>query len=177
MNRSNSGVKTPQRGDWRDLRARTAPRARTGGAVLMATALATLLGCTDTSETFTRVAVMGTVTLDDQPLDSATIRFIPLGTTVGPKTAFDIHQGRFEADATLGPPIGSHRVEIQWVDDQWQPDDEQAFERLRQTRGAKIQRPSLPDRYHTHSTLTAMLEVPNDGSAQELTFPLSTRTQ
>jgi len=163
--------------DGRGLRDNDVPPGRACGVMLVATALAILIGCSGAPETFTRVAVTGMVTLDDQPIDGAMIRFIPLGATAGPKTAFEIRQGKFEVNATHGPPVGSHRVEIQWIDNQWQHDDEQTLEKLRQTRGAKIQRPSLPDRYHINSTLTARLEVPSDGTAQELTFPLSTRTR
>jgi hypothetical protein len=132
-------------------------------------------GCGGPAEPFTRAAIKGTVTLDDQPLDSATIRFIPTGETVGPKTEFPVNQGEFAADQSIGPPIGDHRVEIDLIDQQWQHDDEQAIEKLQQSPQKKISRAILPDRYHKMSSLTATIESATDESAQTLTFPLTSR--
>lgn len=135
----------------------------------------TVSGCGGTTETFTRAAIKGTVTLDDQPLDNATIRFIPTGSTVGPKTEFPISQGEFLADQSIGPPVGDHRVEIDLIDEQWQHDDEQAIEKLQQSPQKKISRAVLPDRYHKMSSLTATIESAADDEAQTLTFPLTSR--
>lgn len=132
-------------------------------------------GCDGTSESFTRSAIKGTVTLDNQPLDSATIRFVPTGNTDGPKTEFSISNGEFSAGQSNGPPVGNHRVEIDLVDDQWQHDDEQAIEKLRKSPRKKISRPTLPDRYHKLSTLTATIDPSQEDSPQVLTFPLTTR--
>ncbi|HBJ35750.1 MAG TPA: hypothetical protein DDZ51_13595 [Planctomycetaceae bacterium] len=132
-------------------------------------------GCGGPAESFTRAAVKGTVTLDNQPLDSATIRFVPTGDTVGPKTEFPISQGQFLASQSFGPPIGDHRVEIDVIDQQWQHDDEQAIEKLQQSPRKKISRAVLPDRYHKMSSLTATIEPTSDENAQILTFPLTSR--
>jgi hypothetical protein len=132
-------------------------------------------GCGGPEEPFTRAAIKGTVTLDDKPLDSATIRFIPTGNTVGPKTEFPVNQGEFAADQSIGPPVGDHRVEIDVIDQQWQHDDEQAIAELQQSPGKKISRATLPDRYHKASSLTATIEASPNDSAQVLTFPLSSR--
>jgi hypothetical protein len=134
-------------------------------------------GCDTATETFTRAAIKGSVTLDDQPLDGASIRFIPIDDTIGPKTEFPIVQGEFSATRTQGPPIGNHRVEIDWVDQAWQHDDEQALEKLSQSPRAKISRPTLPDRYHQRSTLTATVDAADDDAVQRLTFPLTSRTR
>jgi hypothetical protein len=132
-------------------------------------------GCGGPEEPFTRAAIKGTVTLDDQPLDSATIRFIPTGNTVGPKTEFPVNRGEFAADQSIGPPVGDHRVEIDVIDQQWQHDDEQAIAELQQSPRKKISRAALPDRYHKASSLTATIEASANDSAQVLTFPLSSR--
>jgi len=134
-------------------------------------------GCDSPSESFTRAEIKGSVKLDDQPLDNATIRFIPIDNTIGPKTEFPITQGEFASDQTKGPPIGMHRVEINFVDQEWQHDDEQAIEKLQQSPRTKISRPTLPDRYHKLSTLTAIVEASVDDTVQILTFPLSSRTR
>lgn len=145
--------------------------------LLAITASAMISGCDDNAETFTRAAINGSVTLDDQPLDGASIRFIPLDNTIGPKTEFAIVQGEFSATRKQGPPIGGHRIEIDWVDQQWQHDDEQAVEKLRQSPRTKISRPTLPDRYHRRSTLTATVEAADDDAGQRFTFPLTSRTR
>lgn len=136
-----------------------------------------LVGCGRPDEPFTRVAIEGAVTLDSQPLESASIRFVPTGTTSGPKTSFEVRDGRFVACTRTGPPVGTHRVEIESVDPAWRHDDEEAVERLRQARAGKISRERLPDRYHTYSTLTVTLTEPDPNSASDsprmLTFDLS----
>lgn len=145
---------------------------------LLVTAASVMIsGCDDHTETFTRAAIRGSVTLDDQPLDGASIRFIPIDNTIGPKTEFPIVQGEFSATRTQGPPIGNHRVEIDWVDQAWQHDDEQALEKLRQSPRTKISRPTLPDRYHHRSTLTATIGAADDDAVHRLTFPLTSRTR
>jgi hypothetical protein len=138
-----------------------------------------LVGCGRPDEPFTRVAIDGSVTLDSRPLESASIRFVPTGTTSGPKTSFDVRDGRFVACTRTGPPVGTHRVEIESVDPAWWHDDEEAVERLRKARAGRITRERLPDRYHTHSSLTVTLTEPDPNSAgdspQILTFDLSSR--
>jgi hypothetical protein len=132
-------------------------------------------GCDGPPETFTRGAVQGTVTLDGQPLNSAIIRFVPTGNTVGPKTEFAVNEGEFAAVKSLGPPVGTHRVEIDLIDRQWQPDDEEAIAKLQQSPRTRITRPTLPERYHKSSVLVATIEDTPKGEVQTLTFPLSTR--
>ena len=138
-----------------------------------------LVGCGRPEEPFRRVAIEGSVTLDSRPLESASVRFVPIGTTSGPKTSFDVRDGRFVACARTGPPVGTHRVEIESVDPAWRHDDEEAVERLRQARARKITRERLPDRYHPHSALTVTLTAPESNSARDspqvLTFDLSSR--
>lgn len=169
--------RSPRRGHLSPTRRRFAPRVMLG--ILSISLSITVVGCDSPAEPFTRVAVHGTVTLDEQPLDSAMIRFIPTGSTQGPKTSFAIRQGRFVAGREIGPPVGSHRVEIEAVDPQWRHDDEAAIEQLTQSRTRHINRARLPDSYHINSLLTATLATPPPDSGgnvpQSLTFTLSSR--
>lgn len=147
---------------------------------LVVTAI-TLVGCDQPAEPFFRVAIEGTVSLDQQPLDSAVIRFIPTGSTSGPKTSFEVRQGRFAASRENGPPVGTHRVEVEAVDPRWRHDDEEAVQRLTRSRTRKIERIRLPDAYRTNSLLTATFATPppdsGDDSPQTLAFALSSRLQ
>ena len=145
---------------------------------LIAGCTITSVGCQEPSEAFTRVGVEGTVMLDDQPLDQAVIRFIPSGTTAGPKTTFAICQGQFSASESVGPAVGTHRVEIDLTDEgEFAHDDEQALRSLVTTRRKRIARPQLPAVYHRNSTLTARLARPADGSTTSLNFELSSRSR
>jgi len=174
MARSNP---SSRRGHLSPARRRFAPRLMLG--ILSISLSIAVVGCDSPAEPFTRVAVHGTVTLDEQPLDSAVIRFIPTGPTQGPKTSFEIREGRFVADRQTGPPVGSHRVEIEAVDPQWRHDDEAAIEQLMRSRTRHIKRARLPDSYHINSLLTATLALPPPDSGgdvpQSLTFTLSSR--
>lgn len=118
------------------------------------------LGCgTGGGDSLDRIAVHGTVLLDGQPLPTGTIRFIPAGSTHGPKTAFAITQGRFQASAGSGPCVGSHRVEIELTNDErYAHDDEQALDRLAAQRVRLVERAGLPAIYNERSTLTATIE-------------------
>jgi len=59
-----------------------------------------------------RVAVEGTVTLDEQPLDEAQIEFIPKPGTAAPTVGGDIVNGKFAIPADKGPMVGQYRVRI-----------------------------------------------------------------
>jgi len=158
-----------------------APRSRMGRKWAIGLLSVVLIGCGHPDEPFTRVAIDGTVLLDDRPLDSAVIRFVPTGTTSGPKTSFEVREGRFASGVHDGPPVGTHRVEIESIDPEWRHDDEEAVDRLRQSRSTKITRERLPDRYHIRSSLSATLTAPqpdaDSGSSQTLEFHLSGRSR
>lgn len=77
-------------------------------------------GCGGEADPFDRVPVEGTVSLDGAPLSRGTIRFIPEGSTVGPKVALPVADGSFRGDRTVGPVAGRHRVEVE-------PDESEEF--------------------------------------------------
>ena len=134
-----------------------------------------LAGCRgEPPESFTRVAIQGTVTLDGDRLDDALIRFVPTGQTAGPKSVYSIRQGEFSASARRGPPLGTHRVEIELTDPgELAHDDEQILEQLNQQPRQRIAPPGLPPIYHAQSELTAELAEPGGGQPQQLEFSLS----
>lgn len=174
--------RSPRRGRGARPRRRIDPALRRLVPLLSLVVTAIILvGCDQPAEPFFRVAIDGTVSLDEQPLDSAVIRFIPTGSTSGPKTSFEVRQGRFVASRENGPPVGTHRVEVEAIDPRWQHDDEEAVQRLTRSRTRKIERTRLPDAYRTNSLLTATFATPppdsGDDSPQTLSFALSSRLQ
>lgn len=99
-------------------RLRLASRARIAFATSMALA-AVLVGCggPDRKSSEPLIPVIGTVTLDGQPLDEADVNFVPEGSTLGQggygRTGKD---GTFKASTPFGEPglaAGSYRVVIQ----------------------------------------------------------------
>ncbi len=152
----------------------TGLRAKTTRS-LLAVLLLTYTGCSaEPQESFTRVPIEGTVTLDQVPLDEAIIRFIPTGQTPGPKTMFPIHEGKFAAATEQAPAAGRHRVEIERVvEGEFAHDDEQALLRPRVKPRTGHLPAKLPEKYHNKSVLTAELSPTADGSPQTLEFSLS----
>jgi len=142
---------------------------------LLAALVLTCSGCSpEPGEAFTRAPVEGTVMRDQAPLDEAIIRFVPTGQTPGPKTVFPIHSGTFTATRESGPAVGTHRVEIELVNEgEFAHDDEQALTRFRQTPRRSIAPSKLPEKYNSKSVLTAELSPPTDGHPQTLEFSLS----
>lgn len=153
--------------------------ARCNAAALLAvlTSAFSAAGCGNRApESFNRAAVEGTVTLDDEPVDDAIVRFIPTGRTPGPKTFFPVRDGRFQASRADGPPVGTHRVEIEIADeDELAHDDEQAMERLSEMRHRSVRRTGLDRKYDSKSPLTAELAEPDGDGPQSLEFSLSSR--
>lgn len=75
--------------------------------------LAALLasGCSETE----RASVKGRVTLDSEPLDGATISFIPTSQGKGIAAWAKVQGGEFSIEAAQGPKCGDNRVEIRCV--------------------------------------------------------------
>lgn len=57
-----------------------------------------------------RLAVTGTVTLDDKPIDDGTILFTPMA--AGPSAGSEIKNGRYQILRSRGPSPGKYRVDI-----------------------------------------------------------------
>lgn len=117
-------------------------------------------------------AVSGTVTINGKPLENGTVRFVPTGATLGPKTTLEIHDGKFAAEAEHGPTLGCHRVEIEYAhDSELAHDDEDALTKLKGRRLKPGAHPILPAVYNTQSRLTAIIEE----TMQPLDFPLRSK--
>jgi hypothetical protein len=131
-----------------------------------------ILGCgSGAADGPPRADVRGTVTLDGQPLPEGLIRFVPLEGTPGPKTSVAILNGQFSADASTGPAVGAHRIEIESTDDGgFDFDDETAIDRLKESRTRRIKVVRVPPTFNTNSRLTET--VSGDGS-NEFEFQLT----
>ncbi len=136
-----------------------------------------LVGCGHRSnESFTRVAVEGVVDLDGQPLEDGWIRFVPQAGTAGPKTTLRIEQGRFAATARMGPPEGTHRVEIVRADPpEFAHDDEAVIAQLAAQPRRRIKLPELPERYNRRSELSVTVDKATGNPPQEVVFSLQTK--
>lgn len=91
------------------------PHKRFGPVVLCALAVVAL-GCGKDANLPPLVPVTGTVTLNDQPLASATVEFIPIGKTRGSgATGYTDDQGKYELvtrRGDRGTPVGEYRVVV-----------------------------------------------------------------
>jgi hypothetical protein len=85
-------------------------------AVAILVSALTLGGCSgDPStpvDTFPRVAIAGTVTLDGGPLPRGMIQFDPAPGTAGPTAAGEIRGGKFAIEKAQGPVPGKYQVRI-----------------------------------------------------------------
>jgi len=83
--------------------------------------LIAVAGCGD-SEELNRVAVQGMVTLNEAPIKTGRVNFIPEQGTHGPASGSDIHDGDFAIGRNRGPVPGKYLVRIQ-IDDVESSDD------------------------------------------------------
>lgn len=126
------------------------------GALIWGTYYASSMMITGSSDRPPLAEVTGTVTLNGQPLENATVKFIPVvekGTHIAPSQALTNAKGYyrlFYVRDVPGAAVGEHRVEIT----------------IKDPRG----RERLPDHYHRKSTLRHAVK---DGS-QTIDFPLET---
>ena len=98
-----------------------------------------------------RVAVLGSVHLDGQPISKGSILFVPRKPTTGPKSGGPIIDGKYHIDEAEGPIVGNHHVEI--VADvplPAAPDDPVAFDAAT---GGKMPVNPVPPRYNVASEL------------------------
>jgi hypothetical protein len=133
-------------------------------------------GCGASDVGFERYPILGSVSLDSEPLSDATIQLVPMANVKGPKVLLPVVNGQFSADASHGPVLGSHRVEIVLTDNpQYAHDDEEKWKEL-QTKRVRVARPkALPLIYNEQSVLKAEIQKPAGESPQRLTFELKSR--
>jgi hypothetical protein len=125
-------------------------------------------GCSraEKGDGFAHEAVSGTVTLNRQPLDSASIQFIPAAPGTLPETSADIKDGKFEIGSERGPVPGSYKVLIS--------SQSAAEVRPGEMPGdpPKPRPDPIPAKYNTKSTLTAEVKA---GGPNSFEFPLQTK--
>ncbi len=104
-------------------------------------------GCQPSHEP-TRVAVNGTVTLDGQPLPSATLIMQPNGQGL-PMASALVQDGRFQFTTNDGPSVGTYlvRVEATYPEFEKFAEDPKSF--------PSVQRPPIAKRFTEFGTLTA----------------------
>jgi hypothetical protein len=132
---------------------------------------ASIAGC-GSSDGFARVPVEGYVHVDGQPLAQGVIRFVPDKSVAGPSVQAAIENGVYQLDHRSGPIAGKHRVEIEATGHLGLAiDDEMAYARQMQTRGALPVNP-IPPQFNRQSQLAA--DIPAEGT-QALHFDLNVK--
>jgi hypothetical protein len=106
-------------------------------------ALAAAAGCSSSGA----ASVEGKVSYSGEPIDVGTITFIPK--SEGIKTGGIIDNGAYNIEAKVGPPPGTHRVEIRWAKPTGKKSKNEFGEEI------TMRQEGLPEKYHDQSTLTA----------------------
>jgi len=78
--------------------------------ISMIGALSVILGCGETNESL-RIAGGGQVTLNGNPVEAASISFLPVDGD-GPAAMVEVSSGRYKFDEKNGPLAGKHKVVI-----------------------------------------------------------------
>ena len=133
--------------------------------LLAASLIGMLTGCGGETDPFERVPVEGVVTVDGSPLSRGTIRFIPEGTTEGPKVALPVVDGSFSGDRSVGPVAGKHQVVVEPEEsDEFPHDGEEVLEQLAEE-GRRRRAPAAKSPPSTPHTFVA-------GETNEVRFDL-----
>jgi len=74
--------------------------------------LALLLSGCGRGQGVPRAAVSGDVLLDGKPVEYASVQFIPIPPTQGPRATAQVTDGQFDLSSYCGPVYGNLRVEI-----------------------------------------------------------------
>jgi hypothetical protein len=118
------------------------------GAVCLAAAIGFVFWNRKTQQL---AAAVGTVTLDDKPLDNSVIMFFPIPPLVSKQSGAEIKHGKFTIDSEVGLASGDYRVEIHTnippFGEDGKPIDRATAKKL----AASL--PNIPRRYRTGSTL------------------------
>ncbi|MCA9042349.1 MAG: hypothetical protein KDA65_18495, partial [Planctomycetaceae bacterium] len=120
-----------------------------------------LTGCSGEPFSRERVAVSGKVMLGDQYVDGATVVFVPLEPSDGPKATAFIEKGLFSLSEERGPLEGKHRVEIHPVG----VDVADLSSGLAQGGTPQIFQTEIPVKYQEHSqifTVEAVVDGENE---------------
>lgn len=117
-----------------------------------------------------RASVSGAIFVAGRPLESGTVRFVPIDGTEGPMATGPIIGGYYDLNEQNGPVAGKHRVEIEATDFLgFDLGDETAFQAALARNGGRLPHSPVAASYGRRSKLTA--EIPAEG-ATELNFML-----
>ncbi|MEX1224600.1 MAG: hypothetical protein WEA31_08640 [Pirellulales bacterium] len=121
-----------------------------------------LAGCGDAR----RQSVVGTVTVNGEPVESGHIEFRPQPGTSGPTAGSPIHGGEYEITSGQGPFTGAFRVEIRAMRDSGRMIDDLAT-------GERVPalEQFLPPEYNENSSLTAEVTAEQQRYDFDLTLP------
>ena len=120
-----------------------------------------LIGCTSETSTptdsYVRVPVSGTVTLEGTPVPKGSIQLTPAEGTKGPVTSAEIIEGKFSIEQANGPTAGKYKVSISGRPTATIKSDEMPGGT------PKLVPEPVPTKYNTASTLET--DVPAGGSS------------
>lgn len=136
-----------------------------------AVSVVALNGCGRSTQP-TRIAIAGEVVLDEKPLDSGRIMFIPIDGTKGPTATAFVKDGFYSFDRENGPVVGKNKVQIESVPDLgFELDDEAAYANAHRANNGKpvIAPEKIPPQYNRDSKLVADL---SSGANAEMNFSL-----
>lgn len=115
---------------------------------LMSTILLLVNGCGGPSLANLRGAVKGRVTLDGEPLQQGSIRFIPAEGITGPAAGSAIKDGAYEMTLEQGAAIGKNRIEISAA----RPTGKQIKSIMNDSMVDEVEE-AIPEKYNKNSTL------------------------
>ena len=106
-----------------------------------------------------RVVLSGTVSYQGEPVETGSIRFVPISGTKGPASGAVIQDGTYETKARGGVPVGSHRVEIKAtrLTGEPKPPELQGLDLMPEPMEQYV-----PDKYNAKSELTVTVEPDGD---------------
>ena len=129
----------------------SSPRSPISSSSLLIVAFIAMVSGCDGQSVNERVLVSGEITYDGKHVEIGQIRFIPIGSTVGPITISSIKNGQYDTQNSSGVPVGSHRVEITGFDSQEYANAPRGPGNLPITQ-------LLPEKYNRQSVLEVILK-------------------
>jgi hypothetical protein len=107
----------------------------------------------------TRAPITGNITIGGAPLKGGRILFLPQAPAEGPAASARIADGKYELPDSVGPVVGSNRVEIEAdLPISFEIDDEAAFAK---TKG-KLPPQPIPQKFNRESTLSIVVKADSE---------------
>ena len=141
------------------------------GTLLLLVVVAMAAGCPRSG--LEKATLSGRITVQGQPIQDGSIRFVPIKGTKGPATVGTIRAGSYTVTARGGVPVGTLRVEVE----AFRPlpgakpyTKEQARERGI-VEGDYPKEQFLPPEYNTNSTHEVTIESGSKTVTQDIALP------